>query len=239
MEPLGPKLAEGRDSEIFEHGAGRVLRRARDGRSLDREAAVMRHVREHGYPGAEVFDAGEGWLVMERLEGRDMLAAIRKTPRGVMAAGRLLADLHRRLGAIEAPEWLAAGPGPPGDRMVHLDLHPLNVMSTPAGPVVIDWANARRGDPATDVANTWSLLACGEVPGGRFERALAAIGRRLLLVRSSPRSTVPRRSGCMPALVEWRLTTIATTPMPSVSVCAVSSSDRRDPTDAPVRPPIL
>ena len=37
---------------------------------------------------------------MERLEGTDMLAGIRKTPRGLMAAGKLLADLHRRLGAI-------------------------------------------------------------------------------------------------------------------------------------------
>jgi hypothetical protein len=33
----------------------------------------MRHVRAHGYPAPEVFDAGEGWLVMQRLEGRDML----------------------------------------------------------------------------------------------------------------------------------------------------------------------
>ena len=26
MEPIGTKLAEGRDSQIFEHGPGRVLR---------------------------------------------------------------------------------------------------------------------------------------------------------------------------------------------------------------------
>ena len=103
VEPLGPKLAEGRDSEIFEHGPTRVLRRARDGRSLVGEAEVMRHVREHGYPVPRVFDAGEGWLVMERLVGTDMLAGLRRTPRGVAAAGKLLADLHRRLGAISAP----------------------------------------------------------------------------------------------------------------------------------------
>jgi aminoglycoside phosphotransferase (APT) family kinase protein len=134
-----------------------------------------------------------------------MLAAIRRTPRGIAAAGQLLADLHRRLGAIEAPEWLTAGPGAPGDRVIHLDLHPLNVMSTAAGPQVIDWANARRGDPATDVANTWSLLVCGEVPGGRMDRAVAAIGRGLLLrtfLRSLDRAAAHR---AMPALVEWRL----------------------------------
>jgi aminoglycoside phosphotransferase (APT) family kinase protein len=205
VEPLGPKLAEGRDSEIFEHGPGRVLRRARDGRSLEREAAVMRHVRDHGYPAPQVDDAGDGWLVMERLDGTDMLAGMRRTPRGVMAAGRLLADLHRRLGAIPAPAWLDVAPGAPGDRMVHLDLHPLNVMDTAAGPIVIDWANARRGDPATDVANTWALLACGEVPGSRLDRAIATIGRGLMLrafLTSLDRAAAER---AMPALVEWRV----------------------------------
>ena len=205
MEPIGPKLAEGRDSEVFEHGPGRVLRRARDGRSLEREAAVMRHVRAHGYPAPEVFDAGEGWLVMERLDGTDLLAAVRKTPRGVTAMAKQLADLHVRLGAIVAPEWLPAAPGPPGDRVVHLDLHPLNVMSTSHGLVVIDWANARRGDPAVDVANTWSLLACGDPPGGLLDRALVAFARGLMLrafLAATDRDAAKR---AMPALIEWRL----------------------------------
>jgi hypothetical protein len=204
VDPLGPKIAEGRDSEIFEHGAGRVLRRARDGRSLVREAEIMRYVREHGYPAPEVFDAGEGWLVMERLVGRDMLADMRKTPRGVTTAAKDLAGLHRQLGDIAAPDWLDAAPGPSGDRVVHLDLHPLNVMSTPSGLVVIDWANARRGDPATDVANTWSLLACADPPVGLLDRALVAIGRGLLLrtfLASVDRDAAQR---AMPAVVEWR-----------------------------------
>jgi aminoglycoside phosphotransferase (APT) family kinase protein len=205
VEPQGPKLAEGRDSEIFEHGPGRVLRRARDGRSLVREADVMRHVRAHGYPAPEVFDAGEGWLVMERLEGRDMLAAAGKSPRRLRTAVQRLAELHRALGVIPAPEWLDAAPGPAGDRVVHLDLHPLNVMSTPNGLVVIDWANARRGDPAIDIANTWSLLACGEAPGGRLERSLVALVRGLLLrtfLAATDRAAAER---VMPALVEWRV----------------------------------
>lgn len=42
MQPAGPKIAEGRDSEIFEHGPGKVLRVARDGRSLVAEAEIMR-----------------------------------------------------------------------------------------------------------------------------------------------------------------------------------------------------
>jgi aminoglycoside phosphotransferase (APT) family kinase protein len=205
VEPLGPKLAEGRDSEIFEHGPGRVLRRARVRRSLVREADVMRHVRAHGYPAPEVFDAGDGWLVMERLEGRNLLDDIRKTPRGVTKAAKQLAALHVKLGGITAPEWLAAAPGPEGDRVVHLDLHPLNIMSTPNGLVVIDWANARRGDPAIDVANTWALLGCGEPPGGRFERTVVALARGLMLrafLESTDQAAAKR---VMPALVEWRM----------------------------------
>jgi aminoglycoside phosphotransferase (APT) family kinase protein len=205
VEPIGPKLAEGRDSEIFEHGPGRVLRRARDGRSLVREADVMRHVRAHGYPAPEVFDAGEGWLVMDRLDGRDLLADVSKTPRGVTRAAKQLADLHVQLGAITAPDWLPAAPGPAGERVVHLDLHPLNIMSTSNGLVVIDWANARRGDPAMDVANTWSLIVCGEPPGGRFERAVVTLARGLMLRAFLASTDQEAAKRVMPALVEWRM----------------------------------
>ena len=69
MELIGTKLAEGRDSDRFEHGPGRVLRVARDGRSLVLEAEVMTYVRDRGYPAPAVYDAGEGYLVMQRLEG--------------------------------------------------------------------------------------------------------------------------------------------------------------------------
>jgi aminoglycoside phosphotransferase (APT) family kinase protein len=89
--------------------------------------------------------------------------------------------------------------------MVHLDLHPLNVMGTSAGLVVIDWANARRGDPAVDVANTWSLLACGEPPGGVLDRVVTALGRGLMLrafLGATDRAAAKR---VMPALIEWRL----------------------------------
>jgi aminoglycoside phosphotransferase (APT) family kinase protein len=85
---------------------------------------------------------------------------------------------------IPAPDWVRASPaGPAGDRLIHLDLHPMNVMMTPRGPVVIDWPNASRGDPSTDVALTWALMACGEIPGGGAKTAV--LGRfRASLVKS-------------------------------------------------------
>ena len=86
-----------------------------------------------------------------------------QTPRGVDG---------RRTSCRPSSRW-AASPndaGPVVIDVVRLDLRPLNVMSTPNGLVVIDWANARRGDPATDVANTWSLLACADPPVGVLDR---------------------------------------------------------------------
>lgn len=180
MKPLGPKLAEGRDSEIFEHGAGRVLRVARDGRSLVAEADIMRHVRSHGYPCPDVYDAGEGYLVMDRLEGPTMMESAGKPPFPIRRSGRLLADLHERLHRIPAPPGIRVAPLP-GDRMVHRDLHPLNVMMTPDGPIVIDWSNASAGDPAFDVADTWILFACATPPTGGLDRLIVPIGRRVML----------------------------------------------------------
>ena len=76
VQPIGPKLAEGRDSEIFEHGRDKVLRIARDRRSMVAEAEVMRYARSHGYPCPDVHDAGDGYLVMDRLEGPTMMKTV-------------------------------------------------------------------------------------------------------------------------------------------------------------------
>ena len=178
--PIGPKLAEGRDAEIYEHGPGRVLRLARGGGSLLHEAEVMRHVRASGYPVPEVHDAGDGFMVMERVEGPTMLDALARAPHQLGHHGRLLAQLHQRLHALPAPPWL-----PPaalaGDRLLHGDLHPLNVLMARDGPVVIDWTNARRGAPALDVADAWALLASAEVPGSLAARTVARLGTRAFL----------------------------------------------------------
>jgi aminoglycoside phosphotransferase (APT) family kinase protein len=204
LDPIGPKIAEGRDSEIFEHGDGKVLRRAFVSRSLVGEADLMTYVRGHGYPVPEVFDAGEGWLVMERIDGRDLLDTIKKSPAGLRDAARVLAELHTRLGALPAPDWLVEAPGPAGDRLVHLDLHPMNVMVTADGPIVIDWSNAKRGVPEMDVANTWALLKCGELPMRGVEKWISQLGRGLLLKDFLSFLDQPAAARVMPELVEWR-----------------------------------
>jgi tRNA A-37 threonylcarbamoyl transferase component Bud32 len=165
VQAIGPKLAEGRDTEIYAHGPGRVLRLARDGRSLVAEADVMRFVAERGYPVPVVYDAGQGYLVMERVTGPTMLASAVDDPEGIAGHGRELARLHAQLHQIVAPDWLSRGAAGEGDRLLHRDLHPLNVILGDDGPMVIDWANATGGDPAYDVADTWVLFATADIPG--------------------------------------------------------------------------
>ena len=61
-----------------------------------------------------------------------------------------------------------------------MDLHPLNVIIGPNGPVVIDWTNAGRGDPSVDVALAYLLMSAGQVPTNLLEGLVVGMGRRVL-----------------------------------------------------------
>jgi aminoglycoside phosphotransferase (APT) family kinase protein len=165
----GRLLASGRDSDIFEYGPGLVLRRSRGGHSMEHEARIMTFVRAQGYPVPEVHELSDDGLdlVMERIDGPEMVSVLGSQPWTLRRNAAVLARLHHQLHQITAPEWMPPSPEPcgAGDRLIHFDLHPLNVLLAKSGPVVIDWPNARRGNPATDVALTWVLLAAGEIPG--------------------------------------------------------------------------
>jgi tRNA A-37 threonylcarbamoyl transferase component Bud32 len=181
---IGPLLASGRDSDIFEYGPGRVLRRTRDNRSIAHEAQLMAWVRERGYPVPAVHDVLEDGraLVLERINGPSMIDAIKSKPWSIMQQAKVLAGLHKQLHEIEAPEWLhRLEDDVDGTAIVHLDLHPLNVMMAASGPVVIDWANAHIAHPEVDVADTWLILAAAGVGDqGLVIRVLGQV-RRLLV----------------------------------------------------------
>jgi aminoglycoside phosphotransferase (APT) family kinase protein len=161
-------LASGRDGDIFEFAPGLVLRKTRDGRSIAHEARTMRYVAEHGFPVPHIEEvrADGTEIVMERIDGPIMVDAMVRPPWKLGPHLRLLADLHDQLHEIPAPDWLPSMPESDigGNRVLHLDLHPLNVIMSPKGPVVVDWPNARGGDPMVDVAISYALIACGEVP---------------------------------------------------------------------------
>jgi aminoglycoside phosphotransferase (APT) family kinase protein len=173
-------IASGRAADVFALRDGRVLKRDREGRSAEHEATAMRYAAAHGFPVPEVFDASGTELVMEHVDGPTMTADLVRRPWRVRSHARLLAELHNRLHGIPPPPELS--PRLDGDEtMVHGDLHPDNVLLSPRGPVVIDWANAGRGRAADDVAMAWLIIAASDMPGGRAGRLLARAGRGYFL----------------------------------------------------------
>jgi len=149
-------LAAGRASEILDLGEGRVLRRFKGGGNPAREAAIMEHARGHGFPVPRVLEVLDDALVLERIDGPTMLTSLRR-PWLLPHAAQTLAELHARLHEIPFEEA----------RLLHLDLHPDNVLLSSRGPFVIDWTNARAGLPALDVALTWVICATSGGPMGR------------------------------------------------------------------------
>ncbi len=143
----------------------------------------MRYVAEQGFPVPRVHEVSPDGteLVMERIEGMTMINALAREPWTLARHGATLARLHRELHELAAPEWLGPFAPAPGDRVGHFDLHPMNVMLSPSGPVVIDWNNAAATRPAVDVAMTWALLAAGQVEGGRSRRVLVRLARQRLI----------------------------------------------------------
>ena len=103
MEP-GHLLAAGRDADIFEYGRGLVLRGSREGRSMALEAQVMEHVRSQGFPTPVVEEPSDDGLdlIMERIEGADMVATMSGRPWTIAHQGQVLADLHIRLHQLTA-----------------------------------------------------------------------------------------------------------------------------------------
>ena len=158
----GDLIGRGRAADIYTLAGGRVLRRYRTVYRSEAEASLMRYLRRAGFPVPEVFGADGPDLVMERLAGPTMLDDLARRPWRVAGHARLLADLHDRLHILTAPAGLPH-PAGPGDRVVHLDLHPANVMLAPGGPVVIDWSNAGAGAPGADVAMAFLIMASSEL----------------------------------------------------------------------------
>src|SRR5688572_11290817 len=132
----------------------------------------MEHARSRGYPVPAARALNDTDIVMERVDGPTMLDDLARRPWSSLAHAGTLAQLHEQLHEITAPEWLPT-PFGAGRSLLHLDLHPDNVILTARGPVVIDWPNAARGPAAADVAHTWIVMACSVPTTGRA-RQLAA-----------------------------------------------------------------
>ncbi|MFJ8882621.1 phosphotransferase [Streptomyces sp. NPDC102402] len=154
----GRLLGSGRTADVYALDGSWVLRRYR--RSIDTagELAVMSYLSASGFPvpriGPPAGAALPTDLVMQRLTGPTLAEALLSGTVTEDDGAELLARLLRELHTI--PPRLSQDPG---DRILHLDLHPENVILTPEGAMVIDWLTAAEGPPALDRAMTALILA--------------------------------------------------------------------------------
>ncbi|MEU8813891.1 phosphotransferase [Actinoplanes sp. NPDC048796] len=169
-DAVGLPFAFGREADVYALGDGRVLRRYRNGADAEPEAAVMAYAGNQGFPVPRVFAARGTDLVMERLDGPTLAQALMAGDVTLDRGATILADLLRRL--HELP------PMGDGDTIVHLDLHPENVVLSQRGPVLIDWRNA--GDGPADLDTALAALILAQVAVGSIDHELGGRAGELL-----------------------------------------------------------
>lgn len=116
----------------------------------------MECARAAGLPVPEVHEVASGHMVLDRVEGPTMFEALLADPSSAASHAATLAELHHLVGAVAAPPDLRTEVGD-GDALLHLDLHPGNVILGSV-PTIIDWTNAARGPAGADPATCWLLL---------------------------------------------------------------------------------
>jgi Phosphotransferase enzyme family len=194
------KLNEGREADIFDWGGGRVLRLYRSV-TADLEARyqadLLRQLAGLGLRVPRVYEVvtvmGRPGIVMERLDGADLLTDLARRPWRVLQVGGICGRLHASLNDAPAPSIVpslqerlsgrVAGSDlvperyaqlaldalsglPEADHLCHGDFHPGNVMMSGGEPVIIDWSIAASGSAEADFAQSQLILSLGEPPPG-------------------------------------------------------------------------
>jgi aminoglycoside phosphotransferase (APT) family kinase protein len=212
-------VGQGREAEVFLRPDGKVVKVVRDpsfAPRLDREIAAIGALRGGGVAAPEthgIVDVdGRAGLVLDRIDGTDLLSRLNANPLRMFRAATVMANEHAAMHECQAPDvlpmlneelhWRIATTEslpkhladlalatlddlPQGDRLCHGDFHLGNILGTWEAPVAIDWGDASRGDPLADVARTRLLHRVGELPPGssRLLRVFAKVGRGLLVAR--------------------------------------------------------
>ena len=201
IEP-GRLIASGRAADIHDQGDGTVLRRYRTDHDVATEARVMNWLAEEGLPLPRVHHAGGGRdMVMDHVVGPTILEDLGRKPWLIGAHAHTMTQLQSRLNAITAPDWFPRREDvTPGDRVLHLDFHPMNIILGPDGPVIIDWTNAARGAADFDAAMSFVAMSTFEVDG-----VVDQVGRRILVEVFQRTRGVPAIRSQLPAAAAMRL----------------------------------
>ena len=106
-------LGAGREAEIFAWGDGRVLRLAREPSAdamIEREVTALAAAQRAGAHVPRVYERvtvdGRPGVVLERVDGIDLLGSLAGRPWTVRAVGRILGVEHAGLHRVEAPAGL-------------------------------------------------------------------------------------------------------------------------------------
>ncbi len=210
------KIAEGQEAEIFEWEGGTVLRLMRSNygpESVELQARALNAAHSAGVavpiPGDTTIVDGRHGLVMERIDGPDLLTLLGTKPWHIWSAGTTTGRMQAEMHDVAAPEGLpnlkaslrqsietsdrvppetakfaldVLADLPEGDRLCHGDFHPGNIIKARDRDVVIDWSNVVVGDPAADYTRSLLLIRLGEPPPGAsfVIRILANVGRGAL-----------------------------------------------------------
>lgn len=212
-------LAAGREAEVYLEPDGTVLKlffSPDDAPRCEQERTIAHALRTQGHPVPEVLGSttvdGRPGILMERLDGADLLGVLEKRPQDVLTAARVMAETHTAMHDTNAPEVLpdlvehlaaniAAAPGltdrhraqmldllaslPTGDVVCHGDYHLGNMLGSWDDVRIIDWGGATRGAAVADVARTELLARMAVLPPDMSTsfKLVAQVGRRLLVGR--------------------------------------------------------
>src|SRR3990170_5519458 len=104
------KVAEGWEAEMFAWDDGSILRLLREPGADQRnqaQAAAMEAARSRGVRVPAVLGAttvmGRPGLIMERIDGPDLLTLIGRRPWTAFRVGRVCGEVHARLHEVQAP----------------------------------------------------------------------------------------------------------------------------------------
>lgn len=171
-------LTRGRSSDVYLLNDTEVVRRLHDPNETFRNVDLIRHLNAERFPTARVIQSQGPDLIMERLNGATLLQALDVQDVGIAEGVRILLDLHETLHALPVPP---SGVAPKvvgrGECIIHLDLHPANVLMTSDGPFLIDWESAGLGPAGLDLATTALVFAEIVADGDEYARPAHAMLR--------------------------------------------------------------